>query len=67
MGGSRAKFGLLFYDRWADSLSTLTHADLVIVEGQIVPQDERSSESPSEINEFVQEHVEGREKVSTGS
>ena len=67
MGGSRAKFGLLFYDRWADSLSTLTHADLVIVEGQIVPQDERSSESclHCEINDLVLEDVEGQETVDT--
>jgi hypothetical protein len=36
--------------------------DLVMVKGQIVPDDERSSEScpHCEINDLVQEHVEGQ-------
>ena len=37
----------------------------MIVKGQIVPQDESSSESRlrCEINDLVQEHIEGQEKV----
>jgi hypothetical protein len=36
-----------------------------MVKGQIVPDDERSSEScpHCEINDLVQEHVEGQEKL----
>ena len=36
-----------------------------MVKGEIVPQDERSSESclHCEINDLIQEHVEGEEKV----
>jgi hypothetical protein len=38
---------------------------LALVKGEIVPQDERSSESclHCEINDLIQEHVEGEEKV----
>jgi hypothetical protein len=50
--------------RWAEVERIGREGDLVMVKGQIVPDDERSSESclDYEINDLVQEHVEGQEK-----